>query len=41
MFGTRCHACRRYVLGWPHIAILAVIVIAGFIILLEALPAIL
>lgn len=22
MAGTRCRACRRFVLGWPHITLL-------------------
>ena len=25
MKGIRCSACRRYVLGWPHIIILCVL----------------
>jgi hypothetical protein len=36
MLGTKCKACRRYILGWSHIIIVAVIVIIGLIVLLEA-----
>ena len=28
MAGTRCRACRRYVLGWPHITVLILLAAA-------------
>jgi hypothetical protein len=35
--GIRCRACRRYVLGWPHIAALVVAALAAAVVLLEIL----
>lgn len=35
MGGTRCRACRRYVLRWPHVALLTVVCVAVFYALLE------
>ncbi len=35
MGGIRCRACRRYVLRWPHIAILAILVLVAVVGLLE------
>ncbi|HVF55784.1 MAG TPA: hypothetical protein VM934_06515 [Pyrinomonadaceae bacterium] len=34
MGGVRCRACRRYVLGWPHLLLLiavCLVVVAGFV----------
>jgi hypothetical protein len=36
-FGTRCRACRRYVLRWPHIVLLSVAVLTGLALLLDLL----
>lgn len=35
MGGLRCRACRRFVLRWPHILVLAILALAGIIALLE------
>lgn len=35
MAGTRCRACRRYVLGWPHITVLILLAAAVVIGLFE------
>lgn len=35
MGGLRCRACRRYVLRWPHIVVLAALVLAVVVGLLE------
>ena len=35
MAGTRCRACRRYVLGWPHITVLILLAAAVVIGLIE------
>jgi hypothetical protein len=36
-FGTRCRACRRYVLRWPHILVLSLAVLTGLALLLDLL----
>ena len=33
--GLRCRACRRYVLRWPHIAVLSVVGLVAVLLLLE------
>lgn len=35
MAGTRCRACRRYILGWPHILLLVVVCLSVLVGLLE------
>ncbi|HWS54062.1 MAG TPA: hypothetical protein VN228_08050 [Pyrinomonadaceae bacterium] len=35
MGGIRCRACRRWVLGWPHLLILTLLAVAVVIGLLE------
>ncbi|HEU4596923.1 MAG TPA: hypothetical protein VFS10_17450 [Pyrinomonadaceae bacterium] len=35
MAGTRCRACRRYVLGWPHITVLVLLAVAVVVGLFE------
>jgi hypothetical protein len=35
MAGTRCRACRRYVLGWPHITLLVLLAAAVLVGLFE------
>jgi hypothetical protein len=35
MAGTRCRACRRYVLGWPHITVLILLAAAVVVGLFE------
>lgn len=35
MGGLRCRACRRYVLGWPHIVVLVALGLAVVVGLLE------
>jgi len=35
MGGIRCRACRRYVLRWPHIVVLAVLVLGAVVGALE------
>lgn len=37
MLGTKCRACRRYVLSWPHIFVLVVIGVAAVVVLLKYL----
>ncbi|HYX43202.1 MAG TPA: hypothetical protein VE821_15960 [Pyrinomonadaceae bacterium] len=36
-FGTRCRACRRYVLRWPHIVLLSLAALTGLALLLDLL----
>lgn len=33
--GLKCRACRRYVLGWPHVLLLSIAVLVSLAILLE------
>ncbi|MEJ7708474.1 MAG: hypothetical protein WKF84_01090 [Pyrinomonadaceae bacterium] len=35
MMGTRCRACRRYILGWPHLAALAFVIIGVILLVLN------
>jgi len=35
MAGTRCRACRRFILRWPHIVILVLLGIAATVGVLE------
>jgi len=35
MGGLECRACRRFVLGWPHIALLIILTVAALLGLLE------
>jgi hypothetical protein len=35
--GVRCRACRRYVLRWPHIFLVGVLVAAAIVALFELL----
>ncbi|HZI18023.1 MAG TPA: hypothetical protein VEY09_05445 [Pyrinomonadaceae bacterium] len=35
--GIRCRACRRYVLRWPHIAVLTLVLGVAVVFLLELL----
>ena len=35
MGGTRCRACRRFILRWPHIVILVLLAIATTVAVLE------
>jgi len=37
MGGIKCRACRRYVLGWPHIALMVALGITALAALLELL----
>jgi hypothetical protein len=34
-FGTRCGACRRYVLRWPHILFLSLLALTFIVLLLD------
>jgi len=36
-FGTRCRACRRYILRWPHIILLSLAALTGLALLLDLL----
>ena len=36
-WGTRCRACRRYVLRWHHIALLSLAALAALALLLDLL----
>jgi hypothetical protein len=36
-FGTRCRACRRYILRWPHIVLLSLAALTGLALLLDLL----
>ena len=36
-FGTRCRACRRYILRWPHIAVLSLAALTALALLLDLL----
>ena len=33
--GLRCRACRRYVLGWPHVLLLSIVVLISLAVFLE------
>jgi hypothetical protein len=33
--GLKCQACRRYVLGWPHVILLSLVILITLAILLE------
>ncbi|HKP73879.1 MAG TPA: hypothetical protein VJT82_13135 [Pyrinomonadaceae bacterium] len=35
--GLRCRACRRYVLGWPHVLLLSMMALISLAVLLELL----
>lgn len=35
MLGMKCRACRRYVLGWAHIFVLAVLAIAALLLMIK------
>ena len=35
--GLKCKACRRYVLRWPHIAVLSVVGLIAVLLFLELL----
>lgn len=37
MGGMRCRACRRYVLGWPHIVVITALGLGSVVALLELL----
>jgi hypothetical protein len=34
-FGLKCRACRRYVLGWPHVLLLSLVILISLAVLLE------
>ena len=36
-FGTRCRACRRYILRWPHFVLLSLVSLAALALLLDLL----
>ena len=36
-FGTRCRACRRYILRWPHFVLLSLASLAALALLLDIL----
>ena len=36
-FGIKCRACRRYVLRWPHLILLAVVVVAAVVAITDLL----
>ena len=36
-FGTRCRACRRYILRWPHFVLLSLASLAALALLLDLL----
>ncbi|HEY0101404.1 MAG TPA: hypothetical protein VGB76_20940 [Pyrinomonadaceae bacterium] len=33
--GLNCRACRRYVLGWPHVLLLSLVILISLAVLLE------
>lgn len=33
--GLNCRACRRYVLGWPHVILISLVIIISLAIILE------
>jgi hypothetical protein len=33
--GLKCRACRRYVLGWPHVLVLSLVILISVAVLLE------
>ena len=33
--GLKCRACRRYVLGWPHVLLLSLFVLISLAVILE------
>ena len=35
--GLKCRACRRYILRWPHLLVLSVVLLAAVLVLLELL----
>ena len=35
MGGLKCRACRRYVLGWPHVLVLVVLSLALVVFMLD------
>lgn len=35
--GIRCRACRRYVLRWPHMVVLSLVLLVAVVLILELL----
>ena len=33
--GLKCRACRRYVLGWPHVLLISFVILISLAIILE------
>jgi hypothetical protein len=33
--GLKCRACRRYMLGWPHVLLLSIVVLISLAVILE------
>jgi hypothetical protein len=33
--GLKCLACRRYLLGWPHVLLLSLVILVTIAVLLE------
>lgn len=33
--GLKCRACRRYVLGWPHVLLISLVILISLAIILE------
>jgi hypothetical protein len=37
MLGTKCRACRRYILSWTHVTVIGALILLGLFILIDAL----